>query len=490
MRTDRSNASERAGLRFQVLSDDEIAEIHARSLEVLDRTGVFIESDEVLQMLSEAGCRVRNGVAKFPPGLVEWAIGAAPSHFLLHDRSGENALNVGGYNTYFGLGPTLLYMLDPQTGERRKFVKSDTEKAARVADALPNIDWVMGLGTISDCDPQYSEIHEFEAMVRNTTKPLIIWSESLQGVQDIIKMAEAVVGGEEQLKEAPFIASYSEPISPLTQNKIAVEKLLITADYGIPTVHTPIPQAGASAPVTLAGELVSINAENLASVTISQVRRPGAPIVIGGVIGTMDMLQAQLAYGAPEMQLMLAAYMDIAHFYDLPTWGTAGCTDSKLVDQQAAIEAAQSVLYSALSGSNLVHDTGYMASGTQGALEMLVMVDELVSMAKYIVRGIRVNEGTLALDAIDHVGPGGEFLTSDHTFKNFRDQLWFPTLMDRQPHDKWEAAGSKTMGDRIKEKVQRILDTHEPEPLPEDVVKEVQGFLPAAETVEGESLMG
>ncbi len=478
MRTDQTNVSERAGVRLKVLSDDQIKEIHARSLEILDQTGVYVESEEAIQMLEEAGCRAQDGIVKFPPGLVEWALERAPSRFLLHNRTGEYALNVGGNNTHFGMGPTLLYMLDPDTGERRKFVKSDTEKAARVADALENIEWVMGLGTISDCDPADSEVHEFDAMVRNTTKPLITWAESLEGMHSIIRMAEAVRGGKEALQDAPFIASYSEPISPLTQNQIAVEKLLITADYGIPTVHTPIPQAGASLPVTLAGTLVGINAENLASVTISQVRNPGTPIVFGGVIGTMDMLQAQLAYGSPEMQLMLAAYMDIAHHYDIPTWGTGGCTDSKLPDQQAAIEAGQSVLYSALSGANLVHDPGYMASGTQGSLDMLVMVDEIARMAKYITHGMRANEDTLALDAIEKVGPGGEFLTSSHTFNNFREQLYFPTLMDRQPHDKWVESGAKTMGERIKERYRHILETHEVEPLPDEAMRVIEETVP------------
>jgi len=483
MRTDKTNISERVGLRLRILSDDQIKEIHARSLEILHRTGVYVESDEAIRMLEDAGCRVQGGIVKFPPGLVEWALDRAPSQFLFYDRTGDRALNVGGHNTYFGMGPTLLYMLDPETGERRKFVKSDTEKAARVADALENIEWVMGLGTISDCDPADTEVHEFDAMVRNTTKPLITWAESLEGLRAIIKMAEAVRGGKAELQDAPFIASYSEPISPFVQNKIAVEKLLITADYGIPTVHTPIPQAGASMPATLAGTLVGINAENLASVTISQVRKAGAPIIIGGVIGTMDMLQAQLAYGSPEMQLMLAAYMDIAHYYEIPTWGTGGCTDSKLPDQQAAIEAAQSVLYSALSGANLVHDPGYMASGTQGSLDMLVMVDEIVRAAKYITRGMRVSDDTLALDAIHDVGPGGEFLTAGHTFKNFREQLYFPTLMDRQPHDKWVEAGAKTMGDRIKERYQHILQTHEVEPLSGEALRVIEETVPEKQKV-------
>lgn len=478
-RAGRAKVAEQVRSGLKILSEDQVRRIHAASLQVLQRTGVLIESEEALAMLRKAGCRVKNGVAKFPPGLVEWAVDAAPSQFLLYDRTGGYALTVGGCNTYFGLGPTLLYMIDPETGEQRRFVKSGTERTARLADALPNIEWLMGLGTISDCDPQYADRHEFDALVRNTTKPLVIWAESAQGVRDIVRIAQVVAGGEERFREAPFIAFFFAPTSPLAQDKRSIEKLLCAVDHGIPTVYAPAPQAGASAPVTLAGELVSVNAENLASVVVSQLRKAGFPIVVGGVLGTMDMLHAQLAYGAPEMQLMLAAYMDIARYYNLPSWGTAGCSDSKLLDQQAAIEAAQSVLYSALSGANLVHDVGYLGSGRVGSPEMVTMVDEIISMAKYIGRGIRIDEESLALDVIDQVGPGGEFLTSPHTLKHFRDQLWFPSLMDRNPYDKWFESGAKTMRQRVKEKARHILKTHEPEPLPEAILEEIDDLLPS-----------
>lgn len=478
MNADQVNATQRRGMRFKVLSDDQVREIHARALEVLDRTGILIGSERARSLLADAGCRIRGDVVKFPPGLVEWALGAAPSHFWLHDRTGERALDVGGHKTYFGLGPTLLYMIDPVTGKPRKFVKAGTERAARLTDALAHIDWVMGLGTISDCDPQYADRHEFDALVRNTSKPTIVWASSTDGVRDIVKMAEAVVGGGRQLRERPFIAFFFAPTSPLAQDATSVEKLLLTTSEGIPTVYAPAPQGGASAPITLAGELVSTHAENLASLTIAQVSRPGVPIVVGGVIGTMDMRAAQLAYGAPEMQLMLAAYNDIATHYGVPTWGTAGCSDSKAIDQQAAIEATQSVLYSLLSGINLVHDVGYIGSGTVGSLELITMVDEIIGMAKYPMRGIRVEEPTLALDAVDRASANGQFQTSPHTLAHLREQLWAPTLMDRQSLEKWRETGSKTMRDRVKAKLKGILKDHDPEPLPRETLDRLQAILP------------
>ncbi|MBS3765333.1 trimethylamine methyltransferase family protein [Candidatus Bipolaricaulota bacterium] len=468
-----SNKSSQDKVGFQVLSESQVKDIHEASLEILQTTGVNIHLKETRDMLEDAGCKVEGEKVYFPPGLVEWAIDAAPSRTYLYDRNGENPLTLGGHNTTFGLGPTLLNMRDPETGERRPFRKQDTVNAARLVDALDNIDWVSGLGTIDDVPHEHSDRHEFEAMVKNTTKPIVAWSYTNEGLEDIIDMASAVAGSKEEFLRKPFVVSYSEPISPLTHDKDASEKLLMTADYGIPTIHTPIPQAGASAPVTLAGQLAQGNAESLSGLVISQVRREGLPYFIGGVLSIMDMQTAILAYGAPEKELASAAYMDIAHHYDIPTFGTAGCTDSKVVDQQAGIEAMFSSLFSTLSGANLVHDVGYTESGSTGSLSQIAMVDEIVGMLKKFTNGIEVNDYTLALDVIDEIGPEGDHLTHKHTLDNFEEVAWHPTLMDRNVPDTWKDEGEKTMEDRLQEKVNEILEEHEPEPLPDDVVEEI-----------------
>ncbi|GAH32243.1 unnamed protein product, partial [marine sediment metagenome] len=210
-----------------------------------------------------------------------------------------------------------------------------------------------------------------------------------------------------------------------------------------PIIHTPCIQSGASAPVTLAGALVSANAENLSSLVIAQLKREGVPFLMGGVLTIMDMRDAMMPYGAPELSLALSGFMDIAHYYGVPTWGTAGCSDSKLPDEQAAVEATFSCLFSMLSGANLVHDVGYLESGKTGALETIVMADEIIGYIKRIARGIEVNEETLAVDVIKEIGPGGNFLVHPHTLRNFRKELWEPDLSDRQTLSKWVEDGKK-----------------------------------------------
>lgn len=473
----KTNLIKQEGLRFKVLSEDQVKQVHYSTLDVLSRTGVRIECEEALHLLKDAGCYVEGYLVKLPPYLVQWAIDVCPEQVLLYDRLGNPKLSLRGYNTHFGLGPTLLNMIDPQTGKRRRFLREDVAKAAKVVDALSNIDWVMGLGTISNLPYEYSDRYEFEAMVKNTIKPIVIWSYTKEGLGDIVEMASAVAGNLEKLIQRPFIVSYSEPISPLTGDKNGIEKLLLAAQYGIPIIHTPCPQGGATAPATLAGEIVQANAENLSSLVIAQLKRRGVPFFIGGVLTIMDMSTAVMAYGSPEKDLALAAYMDIAHYYGIPTWGTAGCTDSKIIDGQAAIEATFSCLFSFLSGANLVHDTGYMESAKTGSLEMIVMVDEIIGYIKRIMRGIRVDEETLATEVINDVGPGGNFLTHKHTLKHLREEIGKPSLADRKTYSKWVDDGSRRMSDRIKDKVKYILENYVPQPLPEKVEKKIKKIM-------------
>ena len=277
----------------------------------------------------------------------------------------------------------------------------------------------------------------------------------------------------DRLTERPFLIAYPEPITPLVYPREVAEKLLYTAELGMPVIGGPADQAGATSPVTLAGTLVLMNAETLMGLVLSQLKRPGTPYVLGGVPTVMDMATGNLCQGAPELSLMTAAYGDVARFYGLPTWGTAGCSDAKTLDQEAGIESAFSCLAQALGGMNLIHDVGYLDMGMICSAEMLVMGDEVIGMVKRFLQGIEVNPETLAREVIEKVGPGGNFLQEDHTYQYFRKEHWIPTLMARQKYDAWEKEGRKTMGDRIKEKIQDILETHKVPPLADSTLREL-----------------
>jgi len=282
-----------------------------------------------------------------------------------------------------------------------------------------------------------------------------------------------IAGGEEELRRRPFIIHYVEPTSPLVISKDAVDRLLLSADKGIPVVFTHVPMAGATSPVTLAGTLVTSLAESLGGVVISQLRREGLPLIVGGALGIMDMRTAVTPYSGPEFYLLNCAISELCKFIQIPMFGTAGCSDAKRIDEQAAIELALSVITQILSGANLIHDIGYLDLGLTGSFDMIVMNDQIIAMAKRFMRGINTDDEHLALEVTDNVGPGSSYLTEKHTLKHFKTEHWEPKLMDRGNYERWVKNGRKGLGERVNEKVKSILAEHKPEPLEEDKQEEV-----------------
>ena len=470
----RVNLTQHGTVQFRVLSADQCEQIVLGACEVLERVGARFFAPEAVELLGKAGCAVRDGhVVRIPSGLIRQALNTTPNRFTLFTRTGEPAIKAEPNCAHFGPGPTCCNFVDPKTGERRLFLKSDAALSARVCDALPNIDYVMSLGSISDVPQDQADVHEFDAMVRETTKPIMSWSFTRASLARIHAMCAAVKGSEEAFAREPFMIFYGEPSSPLKHSVDAIQKLIYCAERGIPQVYTPCPIGGATAPATMAGILVQNLAETLCGVVLSQLIRKGTPIVVGGVVSILDMRSTILSYGAPELALLSAGATEVARHQGLPMFSTAGCTDAKCVDQQAASEAMASILYAALSGGTFVHDVGYLESAMTGSLEQLVMCDELIGLAKRLVRGIEVNSETLAVDAIAQATETGDYLALDHTAQHFRREFWFPRQMDRLRYGEWVAAGSKTMGDRTRELMQKIVAGHRAPALESGTLKEL-----------------
>lgn len=468
------NPCRKVGVHFRVLSDDQCKQIVLAAYEILERVGAKIYEPDAVRILQEGGCSVSEGrVVRFPPGIVQEALRTVPDRFTLYTRTGEPAIKCEPGRAYFGPGPTCTNFIDPKTGERRLFVKNDAALTARVCDALPNIDYVMSLGTVSDFPYDKADIHEFDAMIRETNKPIMSWSYTRDSLQQIHEMCIAAKGSAEAYAREPFMIHYAEPSPPLKNSLEAVQKLMYCAEHDIPIVYTPCDISGATAPATLAGVVVQNLAEALAGVVLSQIIRKGAPIVVGGVVSILDMHTTILSYGAPELALLSAAATEVARHLGLPMFSTAGCTDSKCLDEQAAIEGAISIILAALSGANFIHDVGYTESAITGSLDQLVMCDEAIGMARHIARGIRVDEEALAVNEIAEVSKSDTFLTLDHTVKNFRREFWFPGLMDRYRYGEWADNGKKTMGNRVREKVRQIIAEHHPSALDTSVTSKL-----------------
>jgi trimethylamine--corrinoid protein Co-methyltransferase len=312
------------------------------------------------------------------------------------------------------------------------------------------------------------------AMLEGTNKPINITAVDLDGLKDQYEMGLIRVGGKEEWKKGPAFSLYIEPVSPLSHSREVIQKLLFASDNDVPFVYTPCPLAGATAPCTLAGTAVQALTESLFGIVLSQLRKPGASLIIGGLMSNMDMRTTVYCYGSPEMALLSAAYTQITKWLGVPEYETCGCSDAKLFDEQAAMEATINTATAALVGGNMIHDVGYLEQGLTSSMEMMVASDEIIDMVKRILRGIPVTDETKALDVMDDVGPGGHYLDHDHTYERFKTEIWRPDLTDRLNWENWENAGSKTYRDRVHERVIEILET-ETEPLMDEaMVKELR----------------
>jgi len=475
----RSNDQVFSTTQFRRLSDEQCQKLYWACLEVLERTGVRLYDQEALDLLRQAGVPATDGNrVRIPSGLVEKARGTAPKRVTLCDRHGNRVMPVEGHRSFFGTGSDCLNIIDHRTGERRVPVLQDIADAMTVADALPYIDFVMCMFLPRDVPQPVADRYQMEAMLRYTTKPIMYVTTEFSGCVDAVEMAEVVVGGAEAMRQNPLAACYINVTTGLRHNQEALQKLLYLAGKGLPMAYVPSTQGGVTAPVTPAGAMVVAQAGALVGLVLSQLKREGAPFIMPGWGGNMlDMRTTVQPYADPDKRAMVP---DFVHYLGLPMFALAGCSDSKMVDQQAGIEAALTLMTDALCGGNIVHDLGYLESGLSGSLAHLVICDEVLGWIEHFVRGVEINDETLALDLIDEVGPDGQFLDSDHTLKHFRER-WYPKLFDRDNYDGWMAKGSKSLGERAAARVASILSEHRPEPLPDDVTRAVHAVVERAE---------
>jgi len=447
--------------------------IHEASLEILDRVGARLHMEEAIKLLKKAGARVSDGnLVRIPSQLVEKALTTVPKKIVLFDRQAKPALRLGGHNRYYGPGSDCLNIIDHRDGKRRKPVVKDVVEGVITCDSLANIDFVMSMVLPSNVDQTVADRFQMEAMLSHTTKPIIFVSYDFSGCRDCLEMAEAVMGGEDALQKNPLVACYINVPTGLLHNEDSLQKLLFLAEKNIPALYIPSSTEGVSSPVTTAGAVALDYAGVLVGVVLSQLKREGAPVIVPGMSpGPLDMRTAVTPYCDPEQGIM----QSMSRFYGLPMFSLGGASESKVVDQQAAAEASLSLLFETLSGSDLIHDLGYLESGLTFSFSQLAICDEIVDWIKAFTKDVAVNEETLALDVIAEVGPTGNYLATDHTLKHYKER-WYPHLFERNTYDSWAANGGKTLAERAADKVDRILCGHEPEPLPPKIKEHLQGI--------------
>jgi trimethylamine--corrinoid protein Co-methyltransferase len=460
------------------LSKEDKDKIHQAALQVLSDIGMQVLNKEALALLMSAGCGVEeNNIVHIPDTLVKQALESAPNNIPIYDREGTLVMEIGGYRSYFGTGSDLIYSLDSEKMERHQCVLLDVCKAALVCDALPNINFIMSCAHPSDIPPHQAYLKSFQAMAENSTKPIVCTAECRDDLCEMWKIAKILRDGEERLRSNPYFIHYAEPISPLKHPFNSLDKLLFCAEKHIPAIYSPAPISGSTAPITLSGHVVQGLAECFCGLVIHQLKAEGAPFLMGMGAAVLDMVTSQCSYNAPEYYLAYMAMIEMSHYYDLPSWGYGGTSDSQIPDGQATFEAGLLTFLSAFSGANLNHDVGYLDFGRTGSLDMVVICDEIIDQIQRMKRGIPVNDDMLALDAIRQVGPKGHFLTHEHTLKHLRSTQWRPKLLYRIGHDKWEKSGAPSLLDRARKRLLEIVENHQPVAIPKEKAQAIQGLV-------------
>ena len=476
----RTNLADNEAVQFSYLSDSQKARLFNEMVDTLQFTGVNLHHEAARYLLWDNGCDVEGDRVYIAPRLIRQALSTVPPITVIHHWDGSGQIRLEQGRTYYGPGPTCPYFLDPETLEKRKYVQSDPGIVARTCDALPEFGYVMSLGSISDVGQGMEELYEFSAMIQNTAKPIMAWSFSKETCRDIHHMAIAMAGGPINFRRKPNFIYYGEPISPLVNDFHAIDKLMYCAEHRIPQVYTPASIGGATVPATHAAQLVCAMAESMVGVIISQLINPGTCICMGGAQSIMDMRYMVFAYGAPELSILCASLTEMIHYMGLPMFSTAGATDSKAMDLQAAIEPTISIHSAMLSDANLVHDVGFLESAMTGSIFQLVLTNEAIGMSRRISHGIEVNSDSMAVDEICSVGPEGDFSQLDHT-KRWSEKYWKSDLLDRKSYEDWKASGGTTFQDRIIKRTQEIVKNHEPPEVKKEVKEEIDAIMARAE---------
>ncbi len=455
------------GSKLQFLDGSELERVHAASIALLSDPGVQCDSPTILDTFAKAGAAVDRDrrVVRIGSDFVQAAFETVPKSFTLYGRAPGRELRIEAGRTYFGMGGASEPLFwDYDIAGPRKPTKEDMIRCTRLGQQLKHMDFVMALCSAGDQPKAEIFLHEYDALFRNTDKPIVYSAPGRFHAAAFVQMAAAACGGESALRERPCVAGLVTPSAPLHAGRLD-ESLYEFAAAGVPALIRPGPMMGATGPATVAGVLAQTNAEALFILVLSQLVQPGMAVIYGPATPAMDMTTTLCTYGSPDEALGRALVAQLSTYYGLPSWNTAA-TESKLPDAAAAGEAMMGMLLNALAGMTMTQALGTLASGYYGAPEMAVICDEMAAMIRYVVGGAAVTDETLAVDVMREIGHAGNFLANEHTARLFRQQLYFPGLFKRQTIDQWQAGGKPSVLETAHQQVQDILAQAGPLDLP------------------------
>jgi len=422
---------------LKVLSPSQVREIHKATMEILERVGVAFEEEEALDLFGRAGAKVQNEVVRLPSQMVEELLRRCPPRVTLHAKDPSKSVRLGANAVHYTNGYGTTFVRDLDTGRVRQARLDDLERFTRLSDSLDNVHYILTQVIPQDVPAEAADVYQAWTLLKTARKHVGLSVSKSTYLEEVVEMGKLASGmGDPKKKGGGFVFSLgTTPVSPLRYSKDGTLRLLRLPRDGIVTRIVSGATCGATSPVSLAGTLAVQNAEILAGICLVQLVRPGNPVLYGTFAAPMDMLKGKQVLGSPEGAILSAATAQLCRFYHIPFgYGTGGIADSSMTDIQTGIEKTYTVLYGALAGVDVIHDAvgGLLSTAMVSSYEQMVIDDELCNMINRGLRGIGVDPESLALDVIAEVGQRGNYLSTEHTLRRFREELFLPSLFDRR----------------------------------------------------------
>jgi len=475
------NLSGLSGGQYKPLSSDQVETLHSAALSILEKTGMTFEPglEDVAELLGSNGAALdmEKRIIKFSPEMIADAVSKAPEKVTLYGRKEENDLCLTEDRVHMGTGGAAIKIIDPDTGAIRPTTLKDLEMVSRLVDRLKNIHFLVRPCIPTDIDKGDYDINMYYACLSATAKHVMSGVNNEKGLADVINMASLIAGGKEKLKAKPFISVITSfAISPLKLCTQSTRIMREAVKDEIPVALSCAPMAGSTSPLTMAGTLAQLHAEQLAGIAICQFTNPGAPILYGGIPGMANLKTMGYLGGAVECGMMNAAVHQLSDYVKIPNYNSSGLTDSKVSDGQAGYEKAFTTLLAAMGGSNYTHHAaGMLESMLTIAHEQFVIDDEIIGNSCKVLKGINCDEEHLALDVIEEVGAGGNFMMSPHTMEHLYDEYYMGNgVTDQKSRSGWEKDGSPDISERARKIAKSILDEPAESYISEDIDEEIR----------------
>jgi trimethylamine--corrinoid protein Co-methyltransferase len=459
---------------LSVMDPKQIKRVHEYSLQILSSVGLRVDSVEAQKLFTRAiGSQALDGDrVRIPADLVEWAIQATPARIDIYDRTGSPAFRLPD-KARFGVGVTSLYYQEPETDRVVTFTRKHMETCVRLGSSLPSFDAISTVGIVQDVAPQVSDLYATLEMTANTTKPLIILISDENVFPYVLDLLEHLHG---DLSACPSIIPYFNPITPLVINKTTVDKMFAAIERDLPFIYANYGMAGASTPITPAGQLALMNAEVLAGLTLGQLIKEGTPMILGIHPACFEMKGNESFYDPKSYLIDLAAAEMMAH-YNLPHSGTSGSGMGWGADLIAGGHQWFNHLISCLGKKGLAPFVGDILGSQAFSPNLIVYANEVIQQVRLFAEGFVIDDTNIGLEDIAQAGPGGDFLLSNLTLKSYRNAREFSHIFENLQIDGWQARGRPRMEDLLRGHTRQLLDESKPAENHSELLAQGESFI-------------